>query len=415
MGDRRRGQRARLRLDRRLHDEPLRTGRVGALTGVAVIGAGLGGLTCAIALRQQGIEVDVYEAAARIEETGAGLTLGLGAQHVFRALGVQGAVAAKACPAGNLPFLHYGTGEVLLGALDVGDGLGDDGSGNIVRHIYRADLQKVLLAELERLGGRTHTGHRLERFEQDEASACAHFANGETAVADVLVGADGVRSAMRAQIVPNDAPRFTGHVAYRFLVPMEKAAPFMGLGRSAIFIGPQRTFNRYTMAQGRIVNGAALVETGEEVPEGWSQSAPLDELEAAFKGWHPHVRGLIGEAADIIKWGLYDRAPLGTWSQGRVTMLGDAAHAMLPFLGMGAAMAVEDGYVLAQMLAREADVVRALAEYEGRRISRTAEVHQASKTQGEVTQSIDPDDFALAGAPVNNRDMMEFDPTAEFA
>lgn len=382
---------------------------------VAIIGAGLGGLTCAIALRQAGIEVDVYEAAERIEETGAGLTLGLGAQHVFRALGIQAAVAAQACPAGNLPFLHYRTGDVLLGAHDAGDGLGDDGSANIVRHIYRADLQKVLLAELERREGRTHTGHRLARYEQSGAYATAHFANRATIEADLLVGADGVRSAVRAQLVPGDTPRFTGHVAYRFLVPMERARPFMGLGRSAIFIGPQRTFNRYTMAQGSIVNGAALVETGEEVPEGWSTSAPLSELENAFQGWHPDVTGLIDEAGSIIKWGLYDRAPLASWSQSRVTLLGDAAHAMLPFLGMGAAMAVEDGYVLAQMLARNAHMAKALAEYEARRIPRTAEVHLASKVQGEITQGIDPDNFALAGAPVNNRAMMEFDPTREFA
>ena len=382
---------------------------------IAVIGAGLGGLTCAIALRQQGIAVDVYEAAERIEETGAGLTLGLGAQHVFRALGVQRTVAAQACPAGNLPFLHYRSGTALLGALDLGDGLGDDGSTNIVRHIYRADLQKVLLAELERLGGRTHTACRLTRFDQDDHSVTAHFANGTSARADVLVGADGVRSAVRAQLVPEDVPRFTGHVAYRFLVPMERARPFMGLGRSAIFIGPKRTFNRYTMAQGTIVNGAALVETGEEVPEGWSQGAPLAELQSAFAGWHSDVEGLIAEAGAIIKWGLYDRTPLDSWSAGRVTMLGDAAHAMLPFLGMGAAMAVEDGYVLAQMLARGGPEAQALVRYEALRIPRTAAVHHASKVQGEITQSIDPDDFALAGAPVNNRAMMEFDPTAEIA
>ena len=384
-------------------------------TKVAIIGAGLGGLTCGIALRQAGIEVSIYEAAARIEETGAGLTLGLGAQHVFRALGVQQAVAALACPAGNLPFLHYRTGEVLLGVLDTGDGRGDDGAANIVRHIYRADLQTVLLGAFERLGGTVKTARRLVRFDHTGRAVRAHFANGNIAEADVLVGADGVRSAMRAQMFPGDAPRFTGHVAYRFLVPMERAQEFMELGRSAIFIGPGRTFNRYTMAGGSIVNGAALVETGEAVPEGWSNAAPLAELQAAFDGWHPDVAGLIGEAGDVIKWGLYDRAPLDTWSQGRATLLGDAAHAMLPFLGMGAAMAVEDGYVLARMLARRGDVAEAFAQYEARRIPRTREVHHASKVQGEITQSLDPDDFALAGAPVNNRAMMEFDPTAEFA
>lgn len=382
---------------------------------LAIIGAGLGGLTCAIALRRCGIAVEIFEAAERLEKTGAGLTLGLGAQHVFRALGVQAAVAAQACPAGNLPFLHYRSGAVLMGAPDTGDGLGDDGEANIVRHIYRSDLQEVLIAELQRLGGRVHTGHRLAEFTQSEDHVTARFTNGARCEAAVLIGADGVRSAVRAQLVPGDAPRFTGHVAYRFLVPMERARPFMGLGRSAIFIGPRRTFNRYTMAQGTIVNGAALVETGEQVPEGWSNVAPQEELAAAFAGWHPDVAGLIDKAGAIIKWGLYDRAPLERWSEGRVTMLGDAAHAMLPFLGMGAAMAVEDGYVLAQMLARHDDPGQAFAAYEALRIPRTAEVHHASKVQGTITQSIDPDDFALAGAPVNNRAMMEFDPTAAFA
>lgn len=379
---------------------------------VLVIGAGLGGLTTAIALRQRGVDVAVYEAATAIERTGAGLTLGLGAQHVFRALDLQEAVAAKACPAGQLPFLHYRTGEVLLGALDDGDGLPDDGEANIVRHIYRADLQDVLVAAFEAHGGRVETGRKFTRYEQDSTGVTAHFSDGFEASGDVLIGADGVRSAVRAQLVPDDTPRFTDHVAYRFLVPMEQAAPFMELGRSAIFIGPQRTFNRYTMAGGSIVNGAALVETGEEVPEGWSQAAPLEELREAFAGWHDDVTGLIERAERIIKWGLYDRAPLSTWSDARVTMLGDAAHAMLPFLGMGAAMAVEDGYVLAGALTEESGIGAALARYEAERLDRTTQVHMASKRQGEITQSIDPDNFALAGAPVNNRDMMEFDPTA---
>lgn len=382
---------------------------------VIVIGAGLGGLVTAIALRRHGFDVEVHEAAERIEKTGAGLTLGLGAQHVFRALGVQSAVADSACPAGALPFLHYRTGELLLGAHDAGDGLPDNGEANIVRHIYRADLQRVLMDAFAANGGRVLTGHRLRRLEQDGSRVTASFYNGAQASGDLLVGADGVRSVVRSHLVPNDAPRFTGHVAYRFLVPIERARPFMGLGRSAIFIGPGRTFNRYTMAQGRIVNGAALVETDEKVPEGWSNTAPLDELRAAFPSWHRDVTGLIGHAGKVIKWGLYDRAPLERWSEGRVTMLGDAAHAMLPFLGMGAAMAVEDGYVLAQMLARHGEISRALAEYEARRIARTTQVHQASKIQGEITQSIDPDNFALGSAPVNNRAMMEFDPTAEFA
>ncbi|MGP1353655.1 MAG: FAD-dependent monooxygenase [Parasphingopyxis sp.] len=377
---------------------------------ILIVGGGLGGLTAAIALRQRGFTVEVHEAAARLEETGAGLTLGIGAQHVFRALGTQADVAARACPAGTLPFLHYRTARLLMGARDEGDGLPDDGAANIVRHIYRADLQTVLIAAAQALGAKILTDRRLTGFEDHGDGVTAHFAGGETAYGDVLIGADGVRSAVRAQLWPGDTPRFTDHVAYRFLVPRAEAAPFMGLGRSAIFIGPQRTFNRYTMCGGEIVNCAGLAETQEAIAEGWSIPASTDELRAAFDGWHPDVMGLIDRAQSIIKWGLYDRAPLPQWAQGRVTLLGDAAHAMLPFLGMGAAMAIEDGYVLARAFAEETDPAAALARHEAARKPRTELLHQMSIRQGQVTQAIDPDTFEPASAPMNDREMMEFDP-----
>ena len=379
---------------------------------VLVIGAGLGGLTAGIALRRAGIEVEVHEAARQIERTGAGLTLGLGAQHVFSALGLQRDVAAHACPAGALPFLHWRSGAVLMGGRDSGDGLPDDGHTNIVRHIYRADLQDILGEALVRAGGTLVTAHRLVRFAQSGGAVTAHFANGTHASGDLLVGADGVRSAVRAALLPGDTPRFTGHIAYRFLAPRARVAQFLSHGRSAIFIGPGRTFNRYTMAQGRIANVAALVEVAEEVAEGWSIAAPVSELRAAFAGWHPDVTGLIEQAEAVNKWGLYDRALPHRWSQGKVILLGDAAHAMLPFLGMGAALAVEDGYVLARALALEPDIARALVRYEAARLSRAATVHRRSGEQGRVTQALNPDAFTLAAAPTNDRAMMEFDPVS---
>lgn len=375
-----------------------------------IIGAGLGGLTAAIACAQRGLDVAIYEAASELGEVGAGLTLGRGAQHVFRALGLQDAVAVIACPGGSLPFVHYRGGHILFGARDPGDGNADDGKADIVRHCYRADLQRVLLAEAARLGVAVHTGRQLVHIKQDVAQVSAHFADGSMASGALLAGADGVRSVVRAALVPGDTPRFTDHVAYRFLVPAAKAAPYMGLGRSAIFIGPQRTFNRYTMSGGAIVNCAGLVESGEAVPEGWSTPVSQNEISAAFAGWHDDVGGLIGCASAAIKWGLYDRAPLDQWSVGRVTLLGDAAHAMLPFLGMGAAMAIEDGYVLARALAEEVDFQAALARYQAERKARTDLVHARSALQGRVTQAMDPDAIDGSKIPMADEAMMGFDP-----
>jgi salicylate hydroxylase len=379
---------------------------------ILIIGAGLGGLVTAIALARAGLAVSVHEAASELRETGAGLTLGRGAQHVFRDLGCQAAVAARACPAGGLPFLHYRTARVLMGAPDPGDGTPDDGAADIVRHMYRADLQAVLLDNAARAGVAIHTGKRLIGMDHDSASVTASFADGSAATGSALVGADGVRSAVRALLFPGDAPRFTGHVAYRFLVPRAAAAPFMGFGRSAIFIGPQRTFNRYTMQGGDVVNCAGLAETGEAVPEGWSIASSIAEVRAAFPDWHADVTGLIEQAHSIIKWGLYDRTPLPAWSQGRVTLLGDAAHAMLPFLGMGAAMAIEDGWALARCLALDADVPAAFARYEAARRARCETMQAMSRRQGEVTQALDPDALVPSSAPMSSEALMGFNPVA---
>lgn len=377
---------------------------------VLVIGAGLGGLTAAIALARAGRAVEVHEAASELRETGAGLTLGRGAQHVFRDLGLQADVAAIACPAGALPFLHWQNARLLMGAPDQGDGRPDDGASDIVRHCYRADLQAVLISAARRLGVTIQTGRRLTALQQQADGVTARFADGSSAAGSVLVGADGVRSAVRALLFPGDAPRYTNHLAYRFLVPADQAAPFMAQGRSAIFIGPKRTFNRYTMAGGKVVNCAALLETDEVVGEGWSIAASRAEVAAAFATAHPDVLGLIDQAGPIIKWGLYERTPLPGWSKGRVTLLGDAAHAMLPFLGAGAAMAIEDGWALARAFQLEPDTGIALARYEAARRPRTELLHAMSKRQGEVTQAIDPDTFVPATAPLSNEAVMGFDP-----
>ena len=372
-----------------------------------VIGAGLGGLTAALALRRAGADVEVHEAAPALGEVGAGLTLSRGAQQVFRHLGLQGQVAAVSTPSTGFPFLHYRTGALLAGRISDSDGLPDDGVADISRQCHRADLHTILA---EAFDGPLHLGHTLVGFEETTDGVRARFANGDSAEGDALIAADGVRSAARPLLVGEEPPRFTGQIAYRFLVDRAEATPFLEHGRGAVFIGPAATFNRYTLRAGTVLNCVGIAATEGWADEGWSTPASRDEMLATFAGWHPTVTGLMARAERAIKWGIFDRAPLPAWNRGRVTLLGDAAHAMLPFLGMGAAMAIEDGMILARAFMAEADVAAAFARYEAARIPRTTLLHQRSVEQGRLTQARDPDHYDHAAAPAADPSILGYDP-----
>lgn len=377
---------------------------------ILIIGAGLGGLVAGLALRQRGFDVEMHEAAPQLGEVGAGLTLSRGAQHVFRALGIQDRVAALACRSSAFPFLHYRDGRLLAGAHDYGDGGPDDGVADVGRQIHRADLHAVLVAAFAERGPPVHLGHALTGIDESADRVTASFANGETATANALIGADGVRSVARGMLWGHDSPRFTGQIAYRFLVPIDEARAFMSAGRGAVFLGPKRTFNRYTLRGGSIVNCVGIVATDQWVGEGWSTPATRDEILATFEGWHPDVTSLMALATSSIKWGIFDRAPLPVWASGRATLLGDAAHAMLPFLGMGAAMAIEDGIILARAFEQEREVIAAFARYEAARKPRTALVHAKSIEQGQLTQARDPDNYDHAAAPAGDSAITGYDP-----
>ena len=378
---------------------------------ILIVGAGLGGLVAALALRDRGFDVEVHEQAPALGEVGAGLTLNRGAQNVFRALGLMEAIAPLACPSARFPFLHYRTGRVLSGALDHGEGGPDDGQADVGRQMHRADLHRVLAqAFAARAPGRLHLGHGLVDIEATPHGIRARFANGDTAEGDGFVGADGVRSQARALLWGQEAPRYTGQLAYRFLVDWEAARPFMGLGRGAVFLGPGRTFNRYTLRGGAVVNCVGIVAHEAWADDGWSTPATREELLADFAGWHPDVIGLMGQAGALIKWGLFDRAPLPAWRRGRATLLGDSAHAMLPFLGMGAALAIEDGMILARAMARADGIESGFDLYESIRRPRTAMVHAKSIEQGQLSQDLDPDRYDGTAAPSGDPAIIAYDP-----
>jgi len=378
---------------------------------ILIVGAGLGGLVAALALHDRGFAVEVHEQAPVLGEVGAGLTLSRGAQNVFRALGIMDAVAAASCPAAHFPFVHYRTGAVLSGALDFGQGLPDDGTADVGRQIHRADLHAVLAAALvQRAPDSLKLGHELVDIMETTGGVAARFADGSLASGDALIAADGVRSVGRRLLWGSDAPRFTGQIAFRFLVPRDQAAPYMSFGRGAVLLGPGRTFNRYTLRAGAIVNCVGIARYDGWTDDGWSCAAHKGEVLDIFAGWHPDVIGLIGQANALIKWGLFDRAPMDRWARGRATLLGDAAHPMLPFLGMGAAMAIEDGMILARCFGAEADVVAAFDRYEAARRPRTAMLHAKSIEQGELTQARDPENYDAGAAPASDPAIVAYDP-----
>jgi salicylate hydroxylase len=367
-------------------------------------------LTAGIALRKAGFDVRVYEQAPVLTEAGAGISLSRAAQSVYAALGLSAELAALSQVTANMAFLHYRSGALLAGAIDKGAGSGDAQDPLAARQMHRADLQNLLTSAFTRSGGILHLAHRLERLETPGSAVKAIFANGETVEGDLLIGADGLKSRVRTLLWGERQARFTGQIAYRFLVPVEEGRNFLQFGRSAVFQGPGRVFNRYTIRKGTVINCVGIVKTDLWQDDGWSIPAPRDEVLAGYEGWHPDVTGLIELSNGIVKWGIFDRPPLPRWSQGPITLLGDAAHPMLPFLGLGAAMAIEDAIILARALENDADGERAFGKYETARRPRTVTVQDQSRRQGELVQNADPDRFDASAAPSHDPAFYAYDP-----
>ena len=387
------------------------------MTKAIIVGAGMGGLAAAVALHQQGVEVDVHEQARALREVGAGLTLSSGALKSLYSLGLLDAARSVSQVSARVPFVHYQTARLLSGEFenDATDQAVATDNPFVSRHIFRADLQDVLAREWQaRRPGALHLGHALVAFAQDDSGVTATFANGHSARADFLIGADGLHSAVRAALWGAARPSFTGQVAWRFLVDGVLARPHMSSGRAAVFLGPDRVFNRYLLRSGALLNCVAIVRTPGWQGEGWSTPGDPQELAALFEGWHADVRALIALAqpGHLVKWALGVRPALPTWQDRRVAVLGDAAHPMLPFLGLGAAMALEDAVILGRAFAVEGAPQAALARYEAARRPRATAVAEASASQGLALQAQDPDHFSSHPSPPANRAWFDYEPAA---
>ncbi len=343
----------------------------------AVVGGGLGGMAAAVALAQAGIDVQVYEQAQQLTQVGAGVSLAPNGLRMLARLGVGEGVGRVGA--------RYASAQLLLS------------DGRPVPHephefvqpgrnvgIHRADLLALLAGQLA--PGTVRTGHRCTAFSQDGGSATAGFADGTTATADVVIGADGMHSVLQGFVAAAAEPVFSGVVAYRGLVRRPEAHPADAL---RMWAGEGRHFLVYPVRAGQLLNYVGFVPSDAPVRESWSAPGDPAALAAHFGGWDPAIGQVIaaisGPGGSGFRWAMYDRAPLPRWSSGRLTLVGDAAHPMLPHLAQGVNQALEDAVALATLLgacAGPAGVPRALTAYQELRRDRTARVQLGSRRTG---------------------------------
>lgn len=374
---------------------------------VLIIGGGIGGLTAALALRKFGFDAHVYEQASLLREVGAGVQTGPNAVRVLEWLGLAEPLRRIAVVPLSIDARDWQSGEIL-GRVPLAEAALSR-YGAPYYHLHRADLQGVLRAGL----GDEHItlGARCVQIEQRTDSVTARFADGRAISGDLLVGADGVHSVVRDYVVGPDHAIWSRQIAWRGVVPAGIGSA-LGLElRSHSFWGPKRQFITYYISAGRLINWVGNVQSeGNWRYESWSARGDRDEALAEYTGWHPQVRALIANTEQVFKWALYDRPPLVAWTRGRVTLLGDAAHAMLPYLAQGAGQSIEDAYLLARCLDAERDQsLQALRNYVALRYQRTAAMQVGSREAGRTMHLADPE------AVRARNERMRSDPAAHVA
>lgn len=354
-------------------------------SSIAIIGGGIGGLSAAVSLLRAGFDVQVYEQVPQLREVGAGIVVTPNATRVLHKLGLRDRLEALAVAPTFVRQRRWQDGRTLLQA-PVGKLAGPAGEP-LFFTMHRADMLTMLAEALP--AGRIHLSHKFIALDDTGDRVELRFENGERAQADIVVGADGIHSAVRRILLGAEAPRFTGCVAYRGLVPADRFPRSDLHSEDQLWLGPGSHFVHYPVQSGKLINFICLIDRDGWTRESWTEPGDPDELRAFYAGWHQQVRDLVATVQEIFVWGLFDRAPLPRWSVGRITMLGDAAHPMLPFLAQGAAQAIEDGATLAAVLAQGSDAVAALARYEALRRPRTARVQDTAR--GNKTRNHLPD------------------------
>ncbi len=351
---------------------------------VLVAGGGIGGLSAALSLAHAGFEVEVFEQAPEFGEVGAGIQLSPNATRVLHHLGLATALEACAFLPERTEFRAWRTHK-LISANPLGATV-RSAFGFPYYHIHRGDLLTVLVEAAMRTPDITlHTSARVEGFAQD--SKGVHVTVwGKEHSGDALIGADGIHSTVRAGLFGPEAPAFTGNIAWRALVPASSLPEGLIPPAATVWWGPGGHFVCYYVRSGTLVNCVCVREKEGWEVESWTERGEYAELKGDFAGWNDAVQTLIDNAdrEALYKWALHDRPPMPQWGRGAVTLLGDACHPTLPFMAQGAAMAIEDGAVLAACLRASADIPAALGRYEDLRRDRTAGIQNGSRRNARV-------------------------------
>lgn len=345
---------------------------------VLIAGAGIGGLTAALAALRQGHEVEVYEQASELKEVGAGVQLSANGTRVLYALGVGEELKSLSCEATGKEIRLWNTGETWK--------LFDLGKVSIERYgfpyftVYRPDLLDVLARAVRRLkADAIRLGRKCVGFTQTDGEVRLDLEDGTTATGDLLVGADGVHSRIRQTLFGADKPQFSGIIAWRGIIPMERLPARMERRVGVNWVGPGGHVVHYPLRGGAVLNFVGALERTDWQIESWSARGTTEELAADYRGWHEDIQTLIRNIPVPHKWALMVRPPMPRWTVGRVTLLGDACHSMVPFLAQGAVMAMEDGLILARALTElDGDVASRLARYEEARRERTRRAVEGS-------------------------------------
>ena len=344
---------------------------------ISIVGAGIGGLVAALALKKRGHKPTIYEKTESLSELGAGIQLSPNANKVLEYLGVMEELQSDVYEPEAFQFVHYRTGKVLAQRALKNSSVKIYGSPNY--DVHRADLQKALLKIINKEEIQIEKNSEIIDL-YEEANGAFIKTRERVIESDAVIGADGIHSVVRKKLWGEDQARYTGNVAWRMLVPIEEISSKFIKQNTKVWLGPKKHFVQYLVKGGNFLNCVCLVEQNDWTSEDWSEKGDISELKHIFSDWHPEIQEILEstKAGSLFKWGLHDRAPMNKWGKGRFSLLGDAAHPMLPFVAQGAAMAIEDGIVLASSLSSFDNVELGLNDYENKRKYRTAKAQRTA-------------------------------------